>query len=919
MTRSQIIKQQRHYLSYLPHIREQFGKLPGVYIIGLGAKQKAGEILKEWAFRFYVSQKRPLKEVPDNERIPLEIFGVQTDVIPHFESESLVCEAPHISVNDNEYRDQGIRGGISIRNEHFDNDQPSGYGTLGILARRKSDNALVGLTCAHVVNAASDTPTTLNTKIGQPRYWISCCCCTRGHIGDVSSASSTDDLDCALIEIHDDIRDKVTANTTENKIEGFADNIAGAAAIVCFDNLQKHGRATGLTTGKVSDIAYGTNQMLIERTDPSPDHPFACHGDSGAVIVNSANQVVGLLVAAQKKDALPTPPPMNRAIATHIKPVMLELGITIAGTDVADIGEPVGGGVTGCELFVWPGGQADTSFNPVEVFNSSDFGFNGNVDWDVSGGAGGAVIVETGNQQANGVSSISVRYDTTSATKNATDAVQVKATDGSEEVTKFRTVFTFTPRAVNTANALDSDNSKRFANTGGPDNQAGVAVPGTDGATWFLAKSEIAFEILPQDIQWSDSGAISFVHGAPLGLDGDVIARRETKFTKGEQADGMANRTHTDQVDWISAGDSTEDDFQGPTDAVPNELFRLANEGFDPTNLLQGYLRADFRDYLEFNNGSGWTRITPFAEWFANLSAGLNATGTIPPVVGVTNNIVAGTNTENIPNQQPTVTVNSFQEVKPGEAVTLTATPADLDNDVLIVNWAQTDGPAVALSSPTGNSVTFNAPANDPQLKFTATADDGTSVLSRPAGNHLSNPEEITVNVIEWKNIGGGDPVVDRNMTEEFDAGDFGIGAGPLNWDVTTGNVNAVIIEADGAAIAATGTHNAATRIKVRYDNKSGDLTRAQTVRITATNPGDGKSWFKRRTVFRVTVAVHATDTRTHVIPSTLSPAGSDNFCTAKAAGNMIFDATLDPVPPSADIGWTATGRAITFPSVGAD
>src|SRR3990170_1559393 len=144
-TRSQIVAQQRQLLSFLPHVRAQFGKLPGVEIVGLGAKERRGEIFDEWAFRFYVKNKRPLRDIPKNQRIPDRIFDIQTDVVSHFEKASLVCESSVLSADTASYRDNGIPRGISIRNQHFDNDQPSGYGTLGILARRKSDNALVGL------------------------------------------------------------------------------------------------------------------------------------------------------------------------------------------------------------------------------------------------------------------------------------------------------------------------------------------------------------------------------------------------------------------------------------------------------------------------------------------------------------------------------------------------------------------------------------------------------------------------------------------------------------------------------------------------------------------------------------------------------------------------------------------------------
>ena len=287
-----------------------------------------------------------------------------------------------------------------------------------------------------------------------------------------------------------------------------------------------------------------------------------------------------------------------------------------------------------------------------------------------------------------------------------------------------------------------------------------------------MAKVETVYDIGPQDIGWSSSGGIEFiVGGGPgVGLKGDIVARRETKFTRGEQATGSPNRTHTDQTTFIAAAESTTDDFQGPTDAAPNELFRIANEGFDPTNLLQGYLRADFRDFLEFHDGVAWIRITPYGEWHADLTATLSGTGAAPPTVGAPNSIDVGAGTEKVPNEKPVVVVQDFQEVKPGEQVTLSVTStSDPDNDVRSpAAWVQTTGTAVVLSSPTGNSVTFNAPANDPQLIFTATVKDSTETLSRTAGNFLSDPSTATVNVIEWRNVGGGDPVPgkkhDRNI-----------------------------------------------------------------------------------------------------------------------------------------------------------
>ena len=871
--RTKIIAEQGLYLSYLPHVRAQFGSIPGVVHIGLGAKEKGGRLTNKWAFRFYVQEKKPKASISKEEKIPHKIFGVQTDVITHFEKDSLVCEADVLSVDTTSYRDQGIRGGIPIRNEYFDNDQPSGYGTLGVLARRKTDNALVGLTCAHVVNAASQDLAAINIKIGQPKYWITCCCCPHGYIGDISKSTFNADLDCALIAIHDDIEEKVTANNTENKIEGLAADITGAAAMVCFDTVTKRGRSTGVTTGKVSDIAYGTNQMLIERTGDGADGPFACHGDSGAVVVNSSNQVVGLIVAAARSN-------MKRTIVTHIKPVMQELGITIAGTDVATIGEPLGGGPSGCELLIWPGGQADTALNPAETFASTDFGFAGAVNWDVSKGGAGAVIVETGTQTANALESISVQYNTTSPTKNPTDTVQVQAVSAGETRTKFRTVFSFTPRAINTSNPLNADNSKQFDIKGGTTNLAGVHTPAGAG-DWFMAKAEIIFDITPQGIAWSGGGAISFVTNAPPGLKGNITARRQTKFTKGEQQNGTPNRIHTDQTAFIDAAPCTAADFQEPTDAKPNALYRLANEGFDPSNLLQGYLRADYNDYLEFHNGAAWVRITPELGWFANLTGSLNAAP--PPGAGAPNNIGAGANAEKVPNQTPVINPVNEIYAGPGDTnVRLSAAATDPDNDVTgNFRWVQTSGNPVVLSGGgAGNPVTFTAPAGNGDLGFTVTCTDGTETLSRAPGNHQSAAVNVTVHIVEWAAWPGGQASTALNPTEALNAVDMGFAAGTLlNWHVGHGGVNAVIV--GGAGVTANGVDH----ITLRYDTQSPNPNIGGVARIEATDPGSGVTNVKIRTVFTITPQPANTANNLHGLGTAGGAAGRDDLRFAASDG----------------------------------
>lgn len=922
----QIARQQEYYLSLLPEVRRRYGHLPGVDVIGLGDKERRGRSTDEWAWRFYVRKKYPLSEINEHEQIPAEIFGVKTDVLEHFEEESLVCST---RLNDlQEYRDIRVLGGAPIRNEYFGSDTNSGYGTLGVLARVVGTEQLVGLTCAHVVNAAADSMTATGLNIGQPRYWVSCCCCPRGKIGTVSTAvhystPATREFDCALIAIDTDVADRLNAGnpslTQENKILGHNGEtdptainaavitITGARSIMCFETVRKRGQGSGLTTGKVVDVAYGEKQMLIrhisevlvDTNDPASaidanSPAFACHGDSGAVLIGSDNKVLGMIVAGsmgtyeeggvQKKKRL------ARTIATHIKPIMQRLNIKIGGTQFNAMGEPVGGGVNGCELKIWPGGHTNPDLNPAETFESTQFyTTGGNINWEVLAGPGGALIVERDGTPINpGVTTVSnaarikVRYGNVSASSSATDAVQIKGTRGSERPsTVFRTIFKITPQPVKVSGTLDAANTKNFI--GSTDNRTcGVAMP--PAIQRYLAKAEITYDVLPADIDWS-GGVITFTTGNPAGTFGNILSRRQTKFTHGGQLDTATNRTHTDQAAWTSAGDSSAADFQAPDGTTRNKFFRLANKGFDPViesqdidhntynpdHYFQRYTRAHYRDRIEFYDGTAWVPLTDYTEWSVNLTAVLTAAPpaapAAPPAPGLAadNIIEAGLNAAPLPNTQPVCNAGADREVAVGSGtVTLTADINDADLDGLTVVWTQTSGAAVVLSGggAAGNPRTFPAPGADRRLVFSAICRDNTQGLSRaPAPpNFESAPDTVVINVVETQVRNGGDPRLCLDDDEVFNSAAFHIGGGPVNWNVSGGGTSAVIVEANGNSIAPVTSVAGATSIRVVYNHISASAGRGDTVIIRATNPGDPTLTFiKRRTVNAIPAHVVAT------------------------------------------------------------
>jgi hypothetical protein len=109
--------------------------------------------------------------------------------------------------------------------------------------------------------------------------------------------------------------------------------LTGAAQAVCFETVTKRGINTGLTTGRVIEVLFEGSQILLEPAAPTAPHAFADLGDSGAVIVNSAKQVIGLLWAVDAATR-------SRGVANHIGPVMRDLQIVIAGQADAGLDIP---------------------------------------------------------------------------------------------------------------------------------------------------------------------------------------------------------------------------------------------------------------------------------------------------------------------------------------------------------------------------------------------------------------------------------------------------------------------------------------------------------------------------------------------------------------------------------------------------
>ena len=304
----------------MPEAQQRLHHIPAVTHIGIGAKEVGGEITGDFAFRVYVSMKLPMDEIPSQRRIPERISGVPTDVMPASRTAALVDTR----------KLRPLRGGISVKNEFVQEGEKTLAGTLGCLVKLINTLEVTALTCEHVMSAGQATT---GVNVGQPKYVVSCCCCTYNAIGTLLKATKNDKLDCAIVKLDDDIANEIESADGLNIVDEIG-TLTGAAQAVCFETVTKRGINTGLTTGSVVDVLFEGSQILINPTAPAT---FADLGDSGSVIVNSAKQVIGLLWATDLATR-------TKGIANHIGPVMRELQILIAGT--ADAGLDISS--TGC-------------------------------------------------------------------------------------------------------------------------------------------------------------------------------------------------------------------------------------------------------------------------------------------------------------------------------------------------------------------------------------------------------------------------------------------------------------------------------------------------------------------------------------------------------------------------------------------
>lgn len=274
--------QMREMQAMLPDVQRELGRLPNVEQVLVGAKEVNGVATEQPAFQVYVRVKKGQTELGPNEIIPKQIGGFPTDVI-------LIEEHSLIEEDTDEYRP--LCGGSQLQHS-------SGTGTLGVMALATAGSlAPVG---APVIVTNNHVAPTIGDLVGQPGAPCDSWCCKCCEVGKVVDTRSDPLVDVSIATLSAGMR-----FCHEILERGVIRGWVTAASLTPGQKLFKRGRTTRLTEGRFSIATAtvpitgrptGVNQIRI--TAAVAGNPFALGGDSGSIVVDEQNRVVGLLYAS---------------------------------------------------------------------------------------------------------------------------------------------------------------------------------------------------------------------------------------------------------------------------------------------------------------------------------------------------------------------------------------------------------------------------------------------------------------------------------------------------------------------------------------------------------------------------------------------------------------------------------------------
>ncbi len=258
-------------------------------------RENRGQRTDEIAIRIHVREK---KDVPPDEQMPKTIGGVTTDVLQNtFVPYILKVPATEVIPEADVRIYNLLKGGIDIGPCRVVNGNEYA-GTLGAIVLDKASNAPMMLSNFHVM--AIDNGSSTGDPMVQPSL-IHGGSCPRDVAGTLQQKSLGGSVDCAVA--------RITGRSYANEIVDIG-LLRGTAQAALGIAVRKRGSKTGLTYGTIDGVSMTvtidyedglgmvtfTNQIAL-KVDSRRSTNFADYGDSGSVVVNEGNKVVGLFFA----------------------------------------------------------------------------------------------------------------------------------------------------------------------------------------------------------------------------------------------------------------------------------------------------------------------------------------------------------------------------------------------------------------------------------------------------------------------------------------------------------------------------------------------------------------------------------------------------------------------------------------------
>jgi len=304
--------------------QEWLFRIPGVTGVGLARKRVGGAFTDTVAIIVYLEKKRPPGEVPDSEQVPSEIEGIPTDVI---ESPAISLQAG--SPDTTTYSE--LRAGIPIYC-----GSPGTLSFIGITTAGYSRGAgrHVLVSNQHVLlGFTKDTEPGSAHSVGQPSAHgccESCDFCSR-IVGHVRTTCMLDhDVDAGVAELLPGVQWLPEVQDEPNPVP--IEDIRDLRTLDKKKDLPfpvwKRGRTTGRNSAMITDVNYaftvtrgklGSHRDALRSIRIEPC--FSDAGDSGAPIMDSSNNIVGILFAGEAGGPF--------SAACHIVPVTDELKVVV--------------------------------------------------------------------------------------------------------------------------------------------------------------------------------------------------------------------------------------------------------------------------------------------------------------------------------------------------------------------------------------------------------------------------------------------------------------------------------------------------------------------------------------------------------------------------------------------------------------